>query len=300
MKRTALDWVLVTRPWSFPASTVPVLATTAYVSYWCKQNGMDYNMLNSLLAGIMLVLMHAAANLIGDYYDHVHKVDLPGSLNGVHHIHDGIFSPKEVLHYGYALLAIGAIFGIVLLIRTELSAIWIGLLGILLVACYPRLKYNRLGDVDVLLGFALMPALGVCYVMTGHYMWQPMVMSTAFGIITVAILHANNTRDIQNDTRAGISTLSIKLGAKTSQYLYMIEILTAYVLVGILVVLHLIPFLSLIVVLSLPLAYRNIMQMMKAEPLAEKPIATLDMKTAQLQMAFGMLYTQSFVITMFL
>lgn len=51
------------------------------------------------------------------------------------------------------------------------------------------------------------------------------------GLITVAILHANNTRDIRTDSRADIRTLAMKLGGKMSMYVYCAEILLLFSLI---------------------------------------------------------------------
>ena len=279
---------------------VPVLATAAYTAYWCEGNGTDYNIWNAAIALFMLVAMHASSNLIGDYYDHIKKVDLPGSLNGVHAIYDGTFTAKEILHYGYALLSAGCVLGLVLLLRTGIQGIWFGIVGVVLVICYPWLKYHKLGDLDVLLGFAVLPALGTAYVMTGSYMWQAPLTSLSYGLLTVAILHANNTRDILNDTRAGISTLCMSLGGALSQRVYLIEVVSAYSATLIMAATGIIPWLSLAVFLSSPMAIRNIRQMMTAAPLTDEPIANLDQRTAQMQLTFGALYIISFVIAIFI
>ena len=300
MKRTLKDWVLVTRPWSFPASMIPIFASTAYMAYRCHGTGVEYSMENAAISLFLLMSLHAAANLIGDYHDHVRKVDLPGSLNGVHAIYDGTFTAKEVLYYGYALLAAGSLLGLVLLLRTNLSAVWLGAAGLALASCYPWLKYHRMGDVAVLLGFAVLPSVGVCFAMTGTYVWEASVISLSFGMLTVAILHANNTRDIANDTRAGISTLCMRMGWTVSQKVYAMEVAIGYALVAVLMATGTLPLASCIVYLSLPLAVSNTRLMLAAEPMAEGRICNLDQRTAQMQLAFGVLFTLSFVIAIFL
>ena len=299
-KRTLKDWFLVTRPWSFPASMVPVFATAVYMAYRCHVEGMDYSVTNAVISLFMLLSLHAAANLIGDYHDHVRKVDLPGSLNGVHAIYDGIFTAKEVLWYGYVLLAAGGLLGIILLLLTNMSAVWIGVSGMVIAACYPWLKYHRMGDLAVLLGFAVLPSVGVGFAMTGTYVWETSLVSLAFGMLTVAILHANNTRDIANDMRAGISTICIKMGWSTSQKVYALEVFGGYALVPVMVMAGMLPLVSCMVYLTFPLALTNIRQMLAAEPMAEEQIGNLDQRTAQMQLAFGVLYTLSFVIAIFL
>lgn len=51
----------------------------------------------------------------------------------------------------------------------------------------------------------------------------------ATGTRTVAILCANNLRDITTDTRVGIRTLTRVLGQKNSTQLYQLELLLAYI-----------------------------------------------------------------------
>lgn len=300
-KRTLKDWVLATRPWSFPASLVPVVVIAAWL-YWQSivQGGTTLDWWCAPLALVMLVLMQAAGNLIGDYYDHIRGIDLPGSLNGVRHIQSGKFQPREILRFGYACLAVSILLGLLILSRCGWQAAWLGAAGILLVVAYPWLKAHALGDLDILLGYALLPALGVGYAVGGEWMWVPLVVSLPVGLITVSILQANNTRDILNDSRAGIVTLSIRLGGRTSQRLYALENAVSYLLIPALCLAHLLPWWSMITWLSVPLAWHNAGTMLKAQPLAEQPIATLDQHTAQTQMTFGLLYALSFLLAVWI
>lgn len=295
--RGLMDWLVASRPWSFPAALVPVVATTAWL-YWQggAQGRADGDWWCALLSLAMLVFMQAAANLIGDYHDHVHGIDLPGSLNGVRHIQSGMFRPREILLYGYACLGVALLLGICILSRCGFQAAWLGVAGALLVIFYPWFKTHALGDLGVLLGFALLPALGVAFAVTGLWLWQPVVLILPVGLITVSILHANNTRDILNDSRAGIVTLSICLGGRASQQVYAAENVLAYLLLPTLCACGLLPWTCLLACLTFPLAFRNVGTMLRAQPLAEEPIATVDQHTAQTQLAFGMVYALSFVV----
>lgn len=300
MNRTLKDWVIASRPWSFTASLIPVIAISSYLFYQSRIQGWQCDWTNALLSLSMLVLLQVAGNLIGDYYDHIRGVDLPGSLNQVRHIQSGKFQPKEILHYGYVMLFLSAVLGLVILFRSSFSAMWLGVCGLLMVYFYPWLKYHALGDLDVLLGYALLPALGVSFVVTGTYHWEVLPLSLPFGLLTVSILQANNTRDILNDSRAGIQTLCISIGGRCSQWVYAAELAVPYILVPTFMVLGLLPYPALTVYLTLPLAVNRIRTMMNAEPLAEEPIGTLDQQTAQLQMMFGLLFSISFVAAAFL
>ncbi len=295
-KRTLIDWIIATRPWSFTASVMPILVTLAYLFYLQRCEGMAVNWLPACLTLPMMLFMHAGGNLVSDYSDNVKRIDLPGSLNGVNHIYSGKFTPGEIRCYGWTLLAVGALLGICVVALSTAEVLWIGALGILLPLIYPWMKAHALGDVDILLCFALLPAIGVSRVATPDYHFETMLLSLTYGLLTVAILHANNTRDIRNDRRAHLQTLAGWLGGTMSQYVYLLELTLPYVLVGVFVAFGWLPWTSLIAWLTLPLALGNIRQMLKARPEEEQDIATLDQKTAQLQMAFALLLAVGLVL----
>lgn len=64
MKKHSLkDWMIAVRPWSFPASSMPVVVTLAYL-YWMQQ---DINWVNGIWALLNIVVFHAAGNTWSDY-----------------------------------------------------------------------------------------------------------------------------------------------------------------------------------------------------------------------------------------
>lgn len=241
-----------------------------------------------------MMLFQAASNLIGDYFDYKHKIDLPDSLNGVRHISSGKFSPKMVLCYGFVLLFFAMVLGLIILINSNFSYIWIGILGALMVCFYPFLKYNALGDVDVLLGYAIMPSIGMSYVMSGRLFLDIIWLSLSFGLLTVAILHANNTRDIKNDTRAKITTFAILIGEKTAKKIYYIELIIPYILIIIYIIFDF-PIYIIITLCTIPMAISNIKLMHKLHN-DETIIADLDKRTASLQLTFGLLLSLSLIL----
>lgn len=295
-KRTVKDWIFATRPWSFPTSVIPIIVAGTYLLYMSKTNGTPFNWTNALLSLPLMMTFHAASNLISDYFDHKKKVDLEDSLNGVRHWEDGKFQPKEILTYGFSLLAVAIVMGIVMLFNSDMSYIWIGVLAILLAVFYPFLKFNALGDADVLLGFAVVPSIGVSYVVTGMLMPEVILISLSFGLITVAVLHANNTRDIKNDTRAGIKTLAIAIGKNVSKKLYVAEITMPYLLIAAFTATGILPAWTLITLVTVPKAISNIKLMTSYTTDDETQIATLDKQTAEMLMMFGTLLTVSIII----
>lgn len=295
-KKTFKDWLIATRPWSFPASSMPVVVTMAYLFY----NGIGTNWTNGWLALAMMILFQAAGNLVSDYSDHIKGVDRPGSLNGVRHIQSGKFTPKEIYHFGLILTAVAAVIGVIILFRSSYEVCWMGIAGVLLLLCYPWLKAHALGDLDILLCYALIPSLGTSFVVTGDYRFEVMLLSLTYGLLIVAILHANNTRDILNDRGAGLTTLSGTIGAKTSQVLYLLEVVIPYILIVVFVLTGWLHWVVLFVLLTLPPAIKNVSVMLKARPNSEEDIATLDKSTAGHELMFSLLLSVLLVVAAYL
>lgn len=295
-KKTFKDWLIATRPWSFPASSMPVVVTMAYLFY----KGIGTNWTNGWLALAMMILFQAAGNLVSDYSDHIKGVDRPGSLNGVRHIQSGKFTPKEIYHFGLILTAVAAVIGVIILFRSSYEVCWMGIAGVLLLLCYPCLKAHALGDLDILLCYALIPSLGTSFVVTGDYRFEVMLLSLTYGLLIVAILHANNTRDILNDRGAGLTTLSGTIGAKTSQVLYLLEVVIPYILIVVFVLTGWLHWVVLFVLLTLPPAIKNVSVMLKARPNSEEDIATLDKSTAGHELMFSLLLSVLLVVAAYL
>ena len=109
MKKHSLkDWMIAVRPWSFPASSMPVVVTLAYL-YWMQQ---DINWVNGIWALLNIIVFHAAGNTWSDYFDYKHKVDARDTF-GAKTLTDGMFTPREIYRLSMALLAVALVAGIV-------------------------------------------------------------------------------------------------------------------------------------------------------------------------------------------
>lgn len=300
-KRTLKDWVIATRPWSFTTSSVSILVTIAYIFYYSESRvepplADNVDWLNAFLCLPLLIILHAGGNLVSDYYDYVGGVDGPDCPNGVTWIRSGLFAPKEILCYGLSLLAVGAMLGMVLLWRSSLSAAWLGVVALAVPLSYPFLKAHVLGDLDILIGFALVPAIGTCFVSTGDYHLEMLLFCLPYGFHIVAILHSNNTRDIDNDRKAGLRTLPGKIGWAASRRLYACEILLPYLLVLLFCLGHGTTWWTMITYATLPMALGIVSKLMMDKNGPQGFIKGLDQITAKFQFLFGILYALGFVL----
>lgn len=304
-KRTFKDWIIATRPWSFSASTIGILAPMAFF-YWFLQPYMKLCTINldwnvAWLCLPMILLFHAAGNLLGDYADHIHGVDSRNDYNGVLSMKSGKFTPKEIKLYGWSLILAGTLLGLIITLMTSnWNLLWFGGIGAFMTVIYYWLKYHAMGDLDILILFAMLPALGMGFLLTNQLFWPILYICLPYGLQTVAILHANNTRDICTDKAAGIHTMNHFLGGKTAQWLYVVEISVPFVLIIIYAILGILPYFALLPFITLPLAIKLGKVMLSAPVNSDLPIATLDQQQAKLQLSFGLTFCLGLLISAFL
>jgi 1,4-dihydroxy-2-naphthoate octaprenyltransferase len=159
------------------------------------------------------------------------------------------------------------------------------------------LKYNALGDLDILLTFAFLPTIGTAFVTTGAIDWNVLWIALPVGLITDGILHSNNTRDMAPDKRAEIKTLAMRLGARTSAVMYSFEVLFPFVWVIACAALKIMPWPALAALIAFPIALGCSKTMMRSIAEGTDLILDLDQRTAKLQMVFSLLLSLAFVIS---
>ena len=294
-KHTFGEWMIAVRPWSFPASAMPVIVTTAFL-FW---RGYEINWAFAVWALVNIVIFHAAGNTWSDYFDYKKKVDADDTF-GAKTLTTGMFEPKEIKNLALGLTATAVVGGLVLMVLTGWHLIWIGLGGLLCTLLYPFLKYNALGDVVILLAYAFFPALGTSFVAAGGVIISVLIIALPLGLITDGILHSNNTRDMETDSRAGIKTMAMTLGRKSSAIFYGFEMIFPFVWVGVCSIAGFMPIATVITFMSLPVAIACAQTMKKSVEGGVKMIADLDVRTANLQLVFSLLLTIAFVVSRFI
>ena len=294
-KHTFGQWFIAVRPWSFPASAMPIIVTLAYL-FW---KGAQINWLLGLWALVGMVLFHCAGNTWSDYFDFRKKVDADDTF-GAKTLTTGMFKPEEIRNLAIGLLVVSVLCGLGLMAVTGTTLLWIGLAGVACTLLYPVLKFNALGDLDILLAFAFIPMLGTSYVVTGAIDWSVLWVALPVGLTTDGILHSNNTRDMVTDRRAGITTMAMGMGLKVSSWLFGFEMIFPYVWVAVLSMIGVMPVYTVAIFMTLPVAIGNARTMSKSVEAGVHLIADLDVKTANLQLFFSVLLTLSFVVAKFI
>src|SRR3989475_1224429 len=117
-------WWRAVRPFSFTASMTPVLVGSAVAFGETRFHPGLF-----AAAFIASVAIHAGANLINDYYDHVRGVDTPESIGPGGMIQRGLLTPRTVLRGALVLFALSAIVGLILVASRGWPILVIGALS---------------------------------------------------------------------------------------------------------------------------------------------------------------------------
>jgi 1,4-dihydroxy-2-naphthoate octaprenyltransferase len=150
-------------------------------------------------------------------------------------------------------------------------------------------KYRALGVPLVFLLMGPLMVAGTYFAVTGTWTVQAFVLSVPVGLLVAAILHGNEWRDIGEDTRAGIVTLSSRVGRDWAHYGYVALVLGAYITLGLAVAFGLLPPATLVAILSLPFLAQVVRSAELGASGQARAIAMIDLQTARLHLAFGAL-----------
>ena len=299
-------WWISIRPFSLPASTMPVIFGTVLAVVY---GGASINIGYFLLALLGMVILHGASNILSDIHDYNRGLDKePTPVSGG--VVRKIISIKEAKNASIILFLIGSSIGLFLTWMTGIWLLAIGVGGLLVGVFYTTgtrisLKYNALGDLAVFMDFGILGALGAWYVQVGSLSWVPVIWAIPMATLVIAILHANNWRDIKSDRQGDIITIASILGDKRSLGYYAVLIYGPFLMVlGLVLVPYFIfpdlvamPFTFLITLSALPIAINLWRKALKREnPDNPMDFIALDGATAKLNLTFGILCSAALIL----
>ena len=286
------NWFLASRPWSFSMTAISVSVGSALGAIDGTFSWPYY-----LITLVGTVFLHAATNLINDYYDVKSGVDTREVATAQYRPHplvEGKLPAEQVKLAAYTLYGISAMIGIYLAASRGWALLWIGLTGAFASLTYTapplKYKYSALGEISVFLMWGPLMVISAYFVQRQAFSLNAFWISIPFGALVALVLLANNIRDINHDQNKGILTLAIVLGQQKGLLLYRWLIISAYLAILLMSIFGPLYLWSLIVLLSLPLALRLLRQMLRQVP------ADADARTAQLDTAFGFLLVLSLVL----
>ncbi|MDQ6793853.1 MAG: LLM class flavin-dependent oxidoreductase, partial [Chloroflexota bacterium] len=286
-RRAGAVWEIL-RPFAYTASVIPVLAGGALAAVDGRFAWLPF--LAALLGG---VLLHSGTNIVNEIYDVRQGIDTIASPRASHALVKGRLTERSAFVAAIVSFALAILVGVYLVLLRGPAILVLGLLG--LVGGYgytaPPLqyKYHALGVPLVFLLMGPLMVAGTYFAVTGQWSLQALVLSVPVGLLVAAILHGNEWRDIGEDTRAGIVTLSSRLGKEWAHYGYVALVLGAYITLGLAVAFRFLPPATLVAILSLPLLAQVVRSAELGATGQARAIAMIDLQTARLHLAFGAL-----------
>ena len=279
-------WFKATRPWALPASTMPVVLTVAYLYFLQQTNELSINWWLLPFIFVAVICYHSGLNMVSDLNDFKMGVDTKDSLGYKSPLVNGEVGEKKWLTVAFCILGVGTGIGFFLVWKSGMHLLWIGGTGLIAGYFYHIFKKHALGDLLIFVLFGLLIVQGTFYVLTSNLCLTAVYLSIPVGLVTSAILHANYTRDTVHDLQAGVKTQASIVGLRNAQWEYAGLIFGAYLVVILLVVFNVLPYLSLLALLTFPLGLINVKKMFKVSKENLEPILALDEATAKLQLAF--------------
>ncbi len=250
-------WYSAARPRTLTATYAP-LGLAAVIAL---QKGV-FDLIPFVLSLIGALFLQIAANFINEYFDFKRGADEFKQAGQGMTIKNQILTPNDVLIGAIVSVVAGSLIGLLLLIHSGPMLLWIGLGGVLVVITYTAgpfpLAYNGLGEVAVGIFMGPLMVLGAYYVMARQFDITPVIAAIPISFMVAAILHANNIRDMDADRAVNKRTLALMLGLRGARAEYLFLVGGTYVALIIMVLLNVIPWTTLLALITLPEAYRLI------------------------------------------
>ncbi|HEX2373291.1 MAG TPA: 1,4-dihydroxy-2-naphthoate polyprenyltransferase [Actinomycetota bacterium] len=212
-------WVQGARPRTLVAAVCPVLVGTAAaaaegpVVAW-----------RAAAALVVAVALQIGVNYANDYSDGLRGADTPDRLGPVRLTATGLAAPAAVRRAAAIAFGVAAAAGLALAVAVDLRLLLVGVAAIAAAVLYtggPRpYGYAGFGEVAVLAFFGVVATCGSAYVQLERVPAVAVAASLVVGLGAVAILLANNVRDIEGDRLAGKRTLAVRLGRPRARDLY--------------------------------------------------------------------------------
>lgn len=220
-------WLMAARPATLTASIAPIVVGTAHAA---RDGLAHWPAAVAALAGA--VFIQIGTNFVNDVEDFERGADDENRMGPARAVEQGLLSAPEMRRGAALAFVVAAVFGSYLIYLVGWPILALGVVSILSGIAYTAgpwpLAYVGLGDVFVFVFFGLAAVCGTYFVQTGTVTTDVALSGIAIGALATAILAVNNTRDVDNDRRAGKRTLAVRLGDAATRAEYALMMAVAF------------------------------------------------------------------------
>jgi 1,4-dihydroxy-2-naphthoate octaprenyltransferase len=285
-------WIFAARIKTLASSFFPTLAGIL-LAY--RHGYLDFK-----IAAITLscsLALQVLANYANDYYDFVKGSDTLDRIGPTRVTSAGLVTPSEMKQAIVLVTAFCFLSGMYLVRVGGFPILAIGILSIIFAIGYTAgpfpLAYLGLGDIFAFTFFGPVATFGSYYLQTQNFSWQPLPLGSLFGFLSVCLLDANNIRDYEEDKLNNKKTIVVRFGEAFGKKVYIGSMFLSLALIPIFCFLGILPWLSALVLVLIPLAKRNILF---CKNHSRKEIVPLLAMTAQFKVLYGLILSCTLIL----
>lgn len=224
----------------------------------------QFNWFYIILVMIGAVSAHITVNAFNEYFDFKSGLDAKTQKtpfsggSGTLQAHPELERNTLIL----CLVALGftAAVGVFFAIKQGWQILPLGLFGLFILVTYTVwwVKNPVLCLIAPGLGFGILMVLGTHFALTGTYTWTAFIAALVPAFLVSDLLLLNQFPDVEADRAVGRRHYPITIGRKASSVIYSVFLILAYLAVIVGVALNLLPWFSLLALLTVLMAWKAI------------------------------------------
>jgi len=183
------------------------------------------------LSLLTIVLLQVLSNFANDLGDSQKGTDNEHRIGPERAVQKGLISMQKMDQYVKILTGLAFLSGLMLLFFSNML-LWqkmlfiaLGIAAIAAAKFYTMGKmaygYRGYGDIFVFLFFGIVGVVGSLFLYIHVVNLAALLPAVGVGLLSVAVLHLNNMRDVVNDLQSGKMTLAIRLGHENSKLYFL-------------------------------------------------------------------------------